>query len=494
MLTRSKGGSRSLEVLHELVDWGLTARWSDFPREVQALARDLTLDCVGCALGGVVTAKGQAALAAARDHPRSPGISVPGLRRGAEPWSAVLAWGELVNALEFDADLTPCHVSPFVFPASWVSGEQADRPGQSVLESVVIGHEVTARLAGRMPGLRSLSGTARHPRYRFRQRWSAYNTGIVGSVVSQVRLQGGGPREAYRALGIAAGLCPVPLSSRFFLTPRPTDGKYGLPGGVSLAARVSVDLAFAGYGGDEAALLGPNGLLTILGNGPADLTGLTKDLGETWRIRDSVFKRFPTGGVGHVGLDLFERFLRETGTSPEEIEEVRVTSDPIVEVPVLANRTVTTGPDAQFSLAWGFAVLPYYPPGPAWQSTAAREDARVRRLFSKVKIRGDPEVVRDLYRQLVTEHLPYVRRRPTSVEVRTRHGTWRRSDDLAEGYPERPLASKDLREKFLTNAGVLLPPVEARNLYSRLVDLGSSRGLGAVGKLLRVPPRPGARL
>ncbi len=491
-MKRSRGGSGSLDVLHDLVEWGLTARWSDFPREVRALARDLTLDCVGCALGGVPTTKGRAALAAARDHPRTPGVSVPGLGRGSEPWAAALAWGELVNALEFDADLTPCHVSPFVFPASWVSGEHADRAGQSVLESVVIGHEVTARLAGRMPGLRRLTGTARYPRYRFRPRWGAYNTGILGSVVSDVRLRGGGPEEAYRALGIAAGLCPAPLSSRFFLTPRPSDGKYGLPGGVSLAARVSVDLAFAGYGGDEGALLGPNGLLTILGNGPASLTGLSKDLGETWRNRDTVFKRLPTGGVGHVGLDLFERFLQETGTPPEEIEEVVVTSDPIVDVPVLANRTVTTGPDAQFSLAWGFAVLPFYPPGPAWQSTAAREDPRVQRLFSKVKVRGDPKVVRDLYRQLVTQRLPYVRRRPTQVEVRTRQGTWRESDDVAEGYPERPLAPAKLKEKFLRNAGVLLAPAEARKLFSRLARLGPSRGLGPVGKLLRVPARSGA--
>ncbi len=487
----SRGGSRPLDILHELVEWGLTARWQDFPQEVRALARSLTIDCVGCALGGVRTAKGRAALSAARDHPRSPGVSVPGLGRSAEPWSAALAWGELVNALEFDADLTPCHVSPFVFPASWVSGEYADLPGRRVLESVVIGHEITARLAGRMPGLRVLAGTARHPTYRFRQRWSAYNTGIVGSVLSDVRLRGGGPPEAYRALGIAAGLCPVPLSSRFFLTPRPSDGKYGLPGGVSLAARVSVDLAFAGYGGDEEALLGPNGLLSILGNGPADLTGLGKDLGETWRIRDTVFKRFPTGGVGHVGLDLFERFLRQTGTAPEEIEEVVVTSDPIVAVPVLANRTVTTGPDAQFSLAWGFAVLPYYPPGPAWQSTAALTDPRVRRLFSKVKVRADREVVKDLYRQLVTERQPYVRRRPTRVEVRTRQGTWRESDDIADGYPERPLSQKELEGKFLRNAGVLLEPTGARRLFSRLAGLETSRGLRSVGKLLQVQARSG---
>ncbi len=456
------------------------------------MARDLTLDCIGCALGGVSTIKGQAALAVARDHPQSRGVSIPGLRRTSDAWSAAMAWGELVNALEFDADLTPCHVSPFVFPASWVSGELAHRSGQSILESVVIGHEVTARLAGRMPGLRSISGTARHPRYRIRHRWSAYNTGIVGSVVSDVRLRGGGRTETYRALGIAAGLCPVPLSSRFFLTPRPWDGKYGLPGGVSLAARVSGDLAFAGYRGDEAALLGPDGLLTILGAGPADLTGLTKDLGETWRIRDTVFKRFPTGGVGHVGLDLFERFLRETDTPPEEIQEVVVTSDPIVESPVLANRTVTTGPDAQFSLAWGFAVLPYYPPGPAWQSATARDDPRVQRLFSKVKVRGDRNVVRDLYRQLVTQRLPYVRRRLTQVEVKTRHGTWRESDDMAKGYPERPLTPAELKEKFLRNAGVLLAPAAARKLFSLLAGLGSSRGLDQVGKLLRVPAPSGS--
>jgi 2-methylcitrate dehydratase PrpD len=491
-MTRTTGGPGALAVLHELVEWALTARWQDFPREVKDLARSLTIDCVGCALGGVRTAKGRAALAAARDHPRSPGVSVPGLHRTAEPWSASLAWGELVNALEFDADLTPCHVSPFVFPASWVSGECADLPGRSVLESVVIGHEVTARLAGRMPGLRVLGGSAARPTYRFRPRWSAYNTGIVGSVLSHVRLRGGDAAEAYRALGIAAGLCPVPLSSRFFLTPRPTDGKYGLPGGVSLAARVSVDLAFAGYGGDEAALLGPNGLLAILGNGPTDLTDLGTDLGRTWRIRDTVFKRFPTGGVGHVGLDLFERFLRETRTPPEEIEEVTVTSDPIVAVPVLANRTVTNGPDAQFSLAWGFAALPYYPPGPAWQSPTALADPRVRQLFSKVKVRADRAVVRDLYRQLVTERQPYVRRRPTRVTVRTRHGTWSEADDIATGYPERPMSPAELKAKFLRNAEGLLPAASARELFSRLSALPSSRGLRPVGRLLRVRARYGA--
>jgi 2-methylcitrate dehydratase PrpD len=396
-----------------------------------------------------------------------------------------------VNALEFDPDLTPCHVSPFVLPVPWTTAEHAERSGRDLLTALVVAHEVAAQLSGRMPGLRQVGGTARRPTYRFQERWSAYNAGIVGAVLGAAHLRETDASTASSAVGIAAGFAPVPLSSRFFFTARPSDQKYGSPGWVSLAAITALDLATAGYRGDAEAIAGPNGMLSVLGNGPADLAGAAADLGRHWRVRDTVFKRYPTGGVSHVGLDLFERFLTETGTPPGTIEEVRVTSDPIVEVPVLANREVSDEVDAQFALAWGFALLPYYPPGPVWQSPVALRDPRVRRLFSRVRVTADRAVVRDLYRQLVTERLPYVRRRPTRIVVRAVGTVWERSDTIADGYPERPLSEEELRAKFLLNAQGHLSDIAANQLFATLISLdrcGSLEGLAATLRRARARP------
>ncbi len=471
--------------VERIVTWGLGLRWTDVPENVREMARAIATDCVGCALGGLDSRKSRAAATWARGFPQRAGVSIPGSPERLAPGPAAFAWGELVNALEFDPDLTPCHVAPFVLPAPWVAAELGERSGRDLLVAVVVAHEVAAQIAGRMPGLRSVGGSARRPTYEFRERWSAYTAGIVGAVVGAARLARTEPATVLSALGIAAGLAPVPISSRFFFTARPSDLKYGSPGWVSLGAATALELARAGYRGDPDALVGPNGLLAILGNGPADVEGAAADLGHHWRILDSVFKRFPTGGVGHVGLDLFERFLSETGTAPEAIESVEVTSDPIVEVPVLANREVRDPVDAQFALAWGFALLPYYAPGPAWQSSAALQDPRVSRLFAKVRIRADPSVVRDLYRQLVTEKLPYVRRRPTRVRVRAGGRTWERSDAVAEGYPERPIPPNDRRIKFLRNTAGHLPTRTAHQLFTRLLALDREPTLAPISGLLR---------
>ncbi len=473
---------RSVE---QIVEWGLGLRWTGVPEDVRDVARAVAADCVGCAIGGLDSRKSRAALTWARGFPQRDGVSIPGSRGRTAAGPAAFAWGELVNALEFDPDLTPCHVAPFVLPAPWVAAEGCGRSGRDLLLAIVVAHEVAAQIAGRMPGLRAVGGSVRKPSYGFRERWSAYTAGIVGAVVGAARLARTDSSTVLSAIGIAAGIAPVPIASRFFFTARPSDVKYGSPGWVSLGATTSLELARAGYRGDAAALVGPNGLLTILGNGPADVDGAAADLGRHWRILDTVFKRFPTGGVGHVGLDLFERFLVETGTTPEAIESIEVTSDPIVEVPVLANRQVRDPVDAQFALGWGFAALPYYAPGPAWQSPAALGDPRVARLLSKVRIRGDPAVVRDLYRQLVTERLPYVRRRPTRVRVRANGRLWEATDAIAQGYPERPISHDDLRVKFLRNTAGHLPAHRSVRLFSKLVSLDRERSVAEIAAAVR---------
>ena len=471
--------------LERIVDWGLGTRWQDLPVAVKEVNRHISVVFVGFALGGLDSRKSLAAAQWAQAFPRRPGTSVPGVVDRLAGEAAAFAWGELINALEFDPDLTPCHVAPFVLPATWAHAEAHGRTGEDWLAAVAVAHEVAAQIAGRMPGLRVVGGTVAHPTYGFRERWSAYTAGILGALIGAARLSGDGESTVLSALGIASGLAPVPISSRFFFTARPSDLKYGSPGWVSMAALTALGLARAGYRGDANAVSGPNGLLTILGNGPTDLAGAAADLGHRWRILDTVFKRFPTGGVGHVGLDLFEQFLAETGTAPDSIESIEVRSDPIVGVPVLANREVTDPLDAQFSLAWSFALLPYYAPGPGWQSPAAFRDERVARLFAKVRVRADRTVVRDLHRQLVIERLPYVRRRPTRVVVRAGGRRWERSDSVARGYPERPMAPEELRTKFLRNSAGHLRPEEGGRLFTRLLALDEARSLATVAAVLR---------
>ena len=472
-------------MLEPLVSWALSVQGMDFPPDVRRLGSRIFADSLGCAWGGALLSKGKAPLRLASGRPRRDGVTVPGLAHRVDPWYGSLAWGELINALEFDADLTPCHVSPYVVPTAWISAEEQRVSGRELLEALLVAHEVTARIAGELPGLRVLHGSSRRPRYSFRHRWGGYLAGIIGSVVADVRLRGGGLAEAKNALGVAATLCPAPMSSRFFLTARPVDAKYGPAGAVSLAARVATDLSFSGYRGDYSALFGENGLLPILGSGEKDLSAAARDLGRRWRVRDSVLKRYPTGGVGHVGLDLFRRFLSETGTPPEEIREVHLYSDPIVEVPVLSNPEVTTAVDAQFSLPWGFAALPFYPPGPAWQSAVALHDPRVRKLYGKVRMHADRSVVHSLYRQLVQEGRPYVHRRPTRLVVRSLHGRWEGTDDEADGYPDRPLPDRELEEKFQRNLEGRIAPREAGRLFRRLCSLEKERSVPVLGRHLR---------
>ena len=101
-------------VIEPLARFVALTRVEDVPEAILHIARRVLLDSLGCAIAGVHTDKGRAALAVAEclGGPAEATVLGTGLRIGAA--AAVFANGETINAQDFDTILRPAVHVPFV--------------------------------------------------------------------------------------------------------------------------------------------------------------------------------------------------------------------------------------------------------------------------------------------------------------------------------------------------------------------------------------------
>ena len=332
-----------------------------------------------------------------------------------------------------------------VLPALAVA-EQAGSSGTEFAAAVCVGFDVAARIA---LSLRTLDTT---PDGRTvispvaGSSWAAFAATVAAGL-----LLGLSPEAMANAFGLTAASAPMPIAGRWGVqaSPRPMT-KYGLYGAIAEAGVAAALLAGAGMDGDTEVLDGEHGFWRMNGSRSCDWDALTDRLGTRWLVAETSYKLFPACQWAMPALDLIYRIMAEDGVAAGDIDAVDVQVPAAAITKHMAEQTVRTVVDGQFSIPHLVALaVRGGPPGPRWHTAAALADANVRDFAAQVRVgvydRAAP-ILADLMARQGHAHLI-----PTEVTVHASGRRITRSSNTGEhDWYDHAAAQDDgaLRTKF----------------------------------------------
>ena len=244
------------------------SRWDDIPAAVRHAGKRGLLNALGCILAG-------------REDP-----AVAIVRR-VFPLEDALIDAAAATAHDYDDTHLPTviHATPPVAAAVLSIARKQTVSGAELLHAFVLGVETTCRMGNAvMPG-------------HYERGWHITSTcGVFGATAAAAKLLRLDERQVACALGLAAtqaaGLVEV-LGSMA----RVLNAGFAARNGLA-AAR----LASAGFEGPRAPIEGLRGFVNVFG-GSADLSQITRRLGEHWEIEQVACKPYPSGVVLHALID-----------------------------------------------------------------------------------------------------------------------------------------------------------------------------------------------
>jgi 2-methylcitrate dehydratase PrpD len=277
------------------------------PAQVER-ARHCLLDWLGVTLAGSQEDAGRIAQGVAAIEGGPPSSTIVGTPLRFGPQSAALANGTAAHALDYDDSnfWMVGHPSAPVLAAALAVAEARGLAGEAVVEAIVAGHEVAARVGLALGKAHYLAG------------WHA--TGTVGTLAAAAaagRLLGLDPDAMEHAFGLAATQA-AGLKVSFGTMAKPLHAGRAAAGGVLAAL-----LAEQGFTAGRAAIEGHQGLAATQ---TPDFDPERADLELDGRlgIEGTVYKKYACCGGTHGSINALERLVGDRALSADEVEEVRV--------------------------------------------------------------------------------------------------------------------------------------------------------------------------
>jgi 2-methylcitrate dehydratase PrpD len=411
---------------------------------VQARARALLLDTLGCAVAGIADPI-VAALFREAEIADPGAIAFPGTdaRLSAAAFAACIGaascWHEACEGLP------AAHGRPGLHAIAAVLGPALlrEEPLGALLDAIVAGYELGGRLGMVLrirPGMH-VDGT-----------WGSF-----AAVAACCRLAGDTPEMALSALNHAA--CHMPFSLY-----RPiTFGSTARNAYVGHGAMHGVASAYA----SRAGLGGPPGSLAdmaaiALGTVGAEL--LRFPAPGYWLLMDGYLKPFPAVRHVHYGATTAIEWHLQAGASPDRISAIKlhVYQEALT---YCANRAPKTAIQAQFSLSYGVAAaLLNGRLDPQAYNAASLTDPALCRLEALIELVVDPT-------------MSQANQRGCKLEVVADGKTWTGSVDTIPGDPAMPLPREAVLAKFMSYASPVLGRAHATNLSELVLNGGLDRPL-----------------
>jgi 2-methylcitrate dehydratase PrpD len=275
-----------------------------------------------------------------------------------------------------------------LFPALALA--ERDRcSGRALLEAVIAGYEVAARVALSFPPgyVVAPDGKSIVGYDRPRSRWI-----IFGGAAAVAKILGLSAARTVHALALAGASAPLRPSGRLFSGDVVPMAKYGLHGHMATAVLLNGELAGLGFTGDERMIDDPDGFHRALGSELADPGALTRDLGTRWWIEEARPKRYPTGTHNQQASHAFAGIMRDNDLRPDDIRSITV-GRAIGTDGLFANQWPRNYVAAQFSLPFALAAIACGVAPRDWDE--AFEDPGVRAFAQRVTLRSDPRAIAD---------------------------------------------------------------------------------------------------
>lgn len=283
-------------------------------------------------------------------QPNACGATVIGRPSRFQPHWAALTHGASGHALELDDTHQEgsIHLGTMVFPVALAMAETVDSSGPDFLAAVVVGYEVTCRLA---MALRP----AEHYAHGFHPTAAC---GVIAATAAAGRLLDLSVEEMVNVFGIAGSQAAGSLE---FLADDVWTKRFH-PGWAAHSGIVAAELASSGFSGPRRILEGKSGFLRSYSDNPEVETVLA-GLGSSYQIGRTSIKPHACCRYNQAPIDSVLDLMRTHDVDPASIERMSVklldVAFPIVAEPVEQKRRPASIVDAQFSIhfALGIAAL-----------------------------------------------------------------------------------------------------------------------------------------
>jgi len=425
------------QIIDALADFAATTRYEDLPQDVIDTTKHFLLDSIGCGLGGITTDPGKIAISVAKSLGGPGECSILGTGDRVAITNAVLANGQLINALDYDTVMPGGHTPPYVAPTQLAMAERLGASGEDLLLSTAIALEIGARMATAVPPAMQFVGEEREFRYAVREGYARLN---FGAAAGAGRLLGLDHERLVNAMALAGHMSQLNTWGRGnYAMPRNLS-KYGFPGWQNTGAILSVFYAEMGLMGDIELLDdAEHGYGEFSGYDAWDPSRIILDLGERWSFAGVVrFKPYACCTMLHRGVQAFESILAEHRLHPDEIERVTATASPTVASTLFTDRSMNNIVDLQFGMHNVLAMVALGErTGADWQDWNKLTSDRVRDFADKVTLLPNPDFGKDEI---------------SAVTVEARGETYRA--ELAGNTP--PMQREELVAKFRDNAARVL--------------------------------------
>lgn len=408
------------------------------------------LDTMGAIAGGAAEPEMQALTAKLTVSPVGE-ASVIGTGKTAVSAAAAFLNGTAGTFLEMDEGnrFAKGHPAIHALPAIWALAEIKGLSGKAVMEALVLGYEVGARI-----GIAAAMRPDMHPHGTW---------GTVGAAAAVAKLLGYDAARIRETINVASSLT-LATSKRTMLEGGTVRNAYA--GIANRMALMAIDLVEAGFIGER------DGLSSVFGHVVSesfDTAKMVDGLGRDWQIDRNYFKLHSCCRYNHGALDALDNLLAKENVAADAVERVDVASYLYAaELDDQAPRNTLAG---KFSVP--FAVATRLVRGSSavenftWDAV---RDERVQALAKRVFVSED---------KAMTAKLPQLR--PARVDLRLSDGrTLSAAVEANRGDDQDPYSRDELTGKYFSLAARAWTPEKADDVRKKIMALPEARNVAAV--------------
>ena len=423
--------ANSAGVTRRVVEFILSTRYADLPRDVVAIGKKSILDGLGLALVGSVAKSGEIS----RQYVRSLGITGGAATIVGSPLKSAVRFAAFTNGVGIHADdyddtqlavaqdrvyglLT--HPTAPCLSASLALAEDRKASGRDLLLAYHIGVEVETKIS-----------EAIFPRHYQDGFHSTGTCGTFASASAAIKLHGANPDVCARALGIAASQA-AGLRENFGTMTKPFHAGHAAEAGI-----VAADFALLGWTASDHILEAENGFFHAAGGG-FDPNAL--HFGNPWTfVSPGVsIKPFPSGSLTHPAMSVMQRLIREYHINAGDIDSVDVGANRNMPNALIHHHPMDSL-QAKFSMEFCMSALLLY--GKAGLNEFNDEVVRrpeVQAMIQRIKFGVNAEAEKAGYDKMTS-----------IVDIHMKDGrTISGRADFAKGSPSDPMSFDDVAAKF----------------------------------------------
>ncbi len=408
------------------------------------------LDTMGAIAGGAAEPEMQALTAKLTVSPAGE-ASVIGTGKKAVSAAAAFLNGTAGTFLEMDEGnrFAKGHPAIHALPAVWALAEIKGLSGKAVMEALVLGYEVGARI-----GIAAAMRPDMHPHGTW---------GTVGAAAAVAKLLGYDAARMRETINVASSLT-LASSKRTMLEGGTVRNAYA--GIANRMALMAIDLVEAGFIGER------DGLSSVFGHVVSetfDTARMIDGLGRDWQIDQNYFKLHSCCRYNHGALDALDALLARETIPADAVERVDVAS--YLFAAELDDQAPRNTLGAKFSVP--FAVATRLVRGSSrvenftWEAV---RDERVQALAKRVFVTED---------KAMTARLPQFR--PARVDLRLRDGrTLSAAVEANRGDDQDPYSRDELTGKYFSLAGRVWTHEKADDVRKKILDLAALKDVSTV--------------